>query len=153
MRRKGSSHNKPWDEQVSDLLRAFPTANAVAEALYAEDLPRRNQARRAFEVLPHLLLGYRHYLRSTDFLAQNCERIFFIGRQEEIDSDLKILFPLLDIEDFVVPAPAVLASMRSPPVTDYGLSELATANLRTWLSADYGSTIGAWNAGTRSWRP
>lgn len=126
----------PWSAAEAVAFAEFKSPNELASALSAEDDSARTRAETAMKNIQHVRDSYWRWLGTSEQLARRSGDVLFIGRQEHLADDMKVLARHLSLELQDLPADDVEAH-RNPPNLDRRLDEKALANLRQWYEADY----------------
>jgi len=125
----------PWNPAEEKAFATFATPNDLALALSSTDPARRSAAEAAMAGIRHVSDNYRHWLRSEAYLRQRRSDILFVGSQERLREDVRLLSGLLDAM-IVLPTDAV-AAHRNPANVHRDLDATSVENLKNWYSADY----------------
>lgn len=121
-------HPEEWTWQERQLFKDFPTANALAEALFERD------AAEAIADLNHFSPLHRWLGRPQDLGLRSAD-ILFVGRQEVFEQDFHALCGTLGVTGDLPTSDE--QSNRSPRSSDDYLSPAAIANLKRWYLRDY----------------
>jgi hypothetical protein len=135
--RKGApKYNRPWTSGETLAFSQFDTAQSLAAALSSRDGELRTNAVAAMRGIKHVKASYWLWLKSKELLRARAQDILFIGQQEFLESDFKVLAGLLGLDAGELPRDPVQAH-RNPADVDRRLSDEAKENLRAWYQADY----------------
>jgi hypothetical protein len=130
-------HHVPWFPEEAITFRLFTTPNQLAEAISHPNPQQRDAAMAAMVNIRHICDTLTRHLGGTEFLADNEDRIFYIGDLSSFDLDLACLRVLLQIDDDTVAPTDEIGANRSPNHLDRRLSDLAIRNLKGWYQQDY----------------
>src|SRR6056297_1151120 len=126
-------YNSPWNNAEQNAFSLFPTANALAEALYFQS----GKAQWAMRNIRHVNSSYADWFDSIEYLKKRKDDILFIGFQESFDQDFHILINILGLPEYItLPKDEVLAH-KTPEEYDVSLSCKAIENLSIWYKKDY----------------
>jgi hypothetical protein len=129
-------YDNPWLETEKVFFAAFPTANALAEALAGDDPERRHLAREAMSGIPHVNMPQLWWLDSPEYLAQRRASIAFVGFQERLTEDFERLTRVLGLPpELALPTDPVLAH-ATPPGFDTTLGEAGRGAIEAWYARD-----------------
>ena len=96
----------------------------------------RADAQNAMRAIEHVRDSFWKWLGSPDLLSSRAADILFIGQQESLASDSRVLAALLGASSIELPDDDVCAH-RNPANIDKTLSPVALANLHRWYEADF----------------
>ena len=129
-------YSVPWNESETAAFTRFATPNALAEALSADDRAERIAAEEAMAGIGHVRDSYWDWFISPEYLRSRRGDILFIGQQEHLGDDARVLSSLLKCGRLVLPDDDV-AAHRNPEKADKSLSERAVANLLQRLAPEF----------------
>jgi len=115
----------------------FKTPNALAESLTSKNSETKNMAREMmnFESFGHIYRSIGWYLDNGDFITNHNKNIFFVGRQEYMEEDLKKFADKLDVK---LKIPKKKVNESADPHCSNNLSPLAIKNiLHFYKNSDY----------------
>jgi hypothetical protein len=127
-----------WDADEEWAFARFPTPQALATALGADDATEARHARRAMRSIRHVRQHQHEWFPSPalDYLRNNARRVIWIGFQESLESDFELLKRKLRLpEDTMLPVDAVI-SHRMPDGFSISLSEEGAGNIAAWYAED-----------------
>lgn len=124
-------YNKPWTPSESIAFGQFDSPNEIGLALYGAD---HDMAMQALTGISHVRSSYWDWFIDEDYFRSRIDDILFIGRQENLQTDFRLLCDRLGVN----------ASLPSDPVTAHRnpntrepLSPVAAENLREWFKDEY----------------
>lgn len=132
-RRGCPAHCQRWSPAESRLYTKWRTPSALAEAMGSSDPVTAAKAQEANNATLHTSYGFAHYLPN---LEQLLPRIVFVGRTEELDSDLPRLCRRLGLpERSLDPVP----EHQNPAELEWmkAISGKANSTLTHFLERDY----------------
>lgn len=132
--RLGTSDWKPREVQV---FKRFATPNELAEALSAEDMELRREARASMKALGHLRRDLSFHLGSIETLELARDRIVFIGHLPTLGDDYKVFRDLVGLDKAVELPSDEVEAHRSPGTLVKTLSALGERNVRRYYRTDY----------------
>jgi len=125
-----------WSEGEAAAFAAFTSPNQLALALWSQDVSKHSQAVAALQSIQHVRDSYWRWLGAPEELHRRRNDILFIGRQEHLADDVRVLARHLKLDIGALPSDPIEAH-RSPDGLDRHLDERAVANLMRWYAADY----------------
>lgn len=128
----GIAFSKEYDQ----LVRQFPSATALAEALYCKDKGLQKKAQRLMS-LPneHLFKGIGWYLHNGELVDKVPNNISFVGCVESIEEDLKRAKTIYSLK---IESPSIQNKRARLSGSDTTLSTRGFENIRRWYSnTDY----------------
>ncbi|MEM7453548.1 MAG: sulfotransferase family 2 domain-containing protein [Planctomycetota bacterium] len=136
--RKGRPrYHVPWNKMEEQAFSRFQTPLELAEALGSEASDERTAAEAAMNGINHVRFRYSAWLGSVEQLEMRLEDVFFVGFQESLATDFRLLIPRLGVSDSLTLPGDGNAAHKTPAHLKQALSETAAANLRRWYSDDY----------------
>jgi hypothetical protein len=126
----------PWSKGEALAFKKFSTPNALAEALSSSNAADRDEAVMAMKSIQHVRDSYWYWLDSPTYLRSRSPDILFIGQQEHLNNDVRVLAKHLKCGPLALPDDDV-AAHRNPSHADKSLTETAVANLCTWYRKDF----------------
>jgi hypothetical protein len=126
----------PWSSDEAKAFRRFKSANDLAIALSSPNPLKRYRAHTGMRLIRHLNSSYWKWLGSPNELERRTADIFFIGQQEHLETDFKILCNRLGLRDVALPSDEV-AMHKTPIRFDTTLDNKAVASLKVWYASDY----------------
>lgn len=127
-------YNSPWSPEEALAFSRFATPNALAEAIYVEDLQVREFAQHAMSSISHIRGHMSHWI--GDLSDKDLDRIVFIGAQPTLTKDFAELTNHLQLEDRPVLPDSDIQAHRNPSHLDRNLSGKAHAALLQWYEQD-----------------
>ena len=124
------THNKQSCANIRKKYGVFTNANHLAESLYSNDETIKQLARNAMDDIYHMD-GITRYLLSVGNVQANVNKIFFVGRFEFFNEDIKELCKMLNS-----PCPAAIPHHNKLSY-QCNLSNEAKYNLKKWYQTDY----------------
>lgn len=126
-----------WSPEERVAFERFPTPDALALALSADDREEGMLAEAAMRSIRHVRDGYWKWFESEDYFRSRVRDLFFIGFQETLAGDFEILKSRLGLPArLALPDDAAEAHV-APPGLDRRLRAGAVENLRKWYEEDY----------------
>jgi hypothetical protein len=130
-------NNVPWKPGEKIAFEKFNTPNELAEALSSDSLPLRNSARKAMRNIYHVKTKYWYWFKNKKYFNSRINDIFFMGSQENLDNDFRILKKLLGAKPSLgLPRDSNLMH-KNPTNIDKRISRKGQKNLREWYKEDY----------------
>lgn len=127
--------NSAWSKEEEVAFETFSSPNGLVRAMTAADTGLHAAALSAMTSIAHLRDSYWKWLGTPDELSERQDDILFIGWQENLDSDVRVLSQLLAI-DMQLPRDPVQAH-RNPVGLDCFLEESSKEFLKKWYFTEY----------------
>lgn len=129
-------YHAPWSRREAIAFAVFGTPNELALALSSPDTPKHHQAVEAMRSIQHVCDSYWGWLGTPDALLSRCDDVLFIGQQEHLADDVRVLAGHLGLDIGDLPSDPV-AAHRGPEGSDRHLEAQAVENLMRWYAAEY----------------
>ena len=126
-----------WTPAEKVAFSHFNTPNQLAITLSSDDESERTIAQSAMNGIGHVKQHYSFWIESETYLMSRRSDILFIGFQENLTQDFKILKSKLNLPDNIKLPEDDLNSHRSLKGEDKTLEDRAVENIRDWYSDDY----------------
>jgi len=130
-------YNYKWRPEEKIAFSHFNTPNQLAIALSSDDENERTIAQNAMNGISHVNMQFSFWIESETYLMSRRADILFIGFQETLTQDFKILKSKLNLPDKVKLPEDDLQSHRSLKGEDKTLEDRAVENIKDWYSDDY----------------
>lgn len=130
-------YNFDWTPAEKVAFSHFNTPNQLAITLSSDDESERTIAQNALNGIEHVNQPYSFWIESETYLMSRRSDILFIGFQENLTQDFKILKSKLNLPDNVKLPEDDLHSHRSLKGEVKTLEDRAVENIRDWYSDDY----------------
>jgi len=143
---KGVTSN--YKPRYKKFIKFIDTANKLAESLFSPDPEIANMVNIIMntETFNHLKCGIGWYLNNGEFIKEHNDKIFFVGRQENLTEDFSKLCQKLEIDN-IDNTNKINENILSTPEDKY-LSPLAIKNIIEWYKdTDYAALIELKNHG------
>jgi hypothetical protein len=130
-------HFSAWTPLEQATFAAFPSANAMAEALSSPEAATRERALDGMMAIRHLRYAYTHFLDGVEFLERVSDRIHFIGATESFDADFALLRRMFGVSEALETPSDERGAHRTPDGFDKTMSDLARRNVMDYYENDY----------------
>jgi len=136
-RRKGRPrYHFEWSAGEARAFSRFASANALAEAISADDAVVRAAAQASLREIQHVRDSFWTWLGDPAYLVSRLDDVLFIGFQDTLDADFDALKNALGLAgDIQLPTDPVEAH-RAHGESEPPLSQLAQRNLEQHYAAD-----------------
>ncbi len=127
----------PWSSGEREAFNYFRTPNQLATAISSSDPEERGRAYRAMRAIQHVGTSYWYWFKDEEYFRLRLPDIFFIGFQERLEEDFRILRSKLGLpDDLRLPDDDIIAH-RNPSGLDTTLADGAIENLKEWYARDF----------------
>jgi hypothetical protein len=128
-------YDVPWNQAEAAAFAQFTAPNQLACALSSHDPTQLEAARAAMSGIRLLNDSFFKWIESDEYFAQRAADILFVGFQENLTHDFKVLKGMLGLPP-QLELPTDDWSRHSNPGADGRLDETAAANLAIWYARD-----------------
>jgi hypothetical protein len=138
-KRKGAPrYHFEWHPDEAIAFARFSTANELACALNADDPETAEAAAKAMRSIFHVSTSFWDWFENKDYFLSRKEDIFFIGFQENLNTDFERLKKKLGLlGNITLPADDLEAHRGQHSEAARFLQENAVDNLKKWYAEDY----------------
>ncbi len=126
-----------WSNEERSAFSKFKTPNDLALALTDQNEEIKQHAINAMESIEHVSNHYDYWFHSIEYMKQRERDIFFIGFQESLESDFKLLTNLLNLDAKVELLRDPVLSLKAPSNQQKELDKVARENVKNWYYDDY----------------
>jgi hypothetical protein len=137
-RRKGAPrYFLEWTEDERRAFEAFPTPQALADALASRVLERRRDAELALKSIRHLKRPMTFWTGTPAYLREHLDQVVYIARQETLEDDWERLKELFGFPAQVMLPADDLEAHRTTYDEDVELSDEGVEAVRRWYADDF----------------
>lgn len=127
-----------WTPAESEAFSRFETPDAVGRALGSANVHERHGAEQAMRGIYHVQSHYWDWFDNEATFRSRQRDVLFVGRQERLADDFRVLTRLLHLPDAVQLPDDDVKSHRGALDDDKRMSAAAVGALRDWYREDYG---------------
>ena len=131
-------HDYPWTPTEAEAFARFPTPEALALAVEADDPDRRAAALRAMRRIGHVNSRQWDWFGDRAALRARLDAVIWVGRRERLDRDFPRLCAALGLPEGLALPDDPVAAHRNPEGPEAVISEAAAAILTRWYRRDFG---------------
>ena len=127
----------PWNTNEKIAFEKFDTPNQLALALSSANEEERKWAQFAMNNIQHIKDSYWNWFDNEDYFKSRLSDILFIGFQEQLKEDFKIIQSILGLSNYTELPTDDIQAHRNPKYLDKTIENAALNNLKDWYKKDY----------------
>ena len=135
-RRGQPRYDSHWTPSEAWAYERFSTADQLAAALSSDSIQQQQAAIKAMKGINHVNRPLWYWFHNRAYLMTRKEDVLFIGFQENLATDFRLVCQLLGLDQADLPRDSIRAH-QNPTTTDRHLSSVAEENLRKWYAEDF----------------